>query len=411
MVGDGHWDILDTDYPYTTAPVYIPPNLSWVDPIQGEVDSSNLLATIVGDDPLPDVLIGRIPVNSSQELMNVINKIMVFEQAPFQSWQLNNTFIADNTPDAVGNFPAMADYIINEYIEPGFTPIRIYQDVFNCPDPLYPTACQEVTQEIMETVNITGTLFMSYIGHASVQNWSHERIFVLSNIASLTNSGKLPVVLSMDCLDGYWIHPTLQPSMAEVFLRTANYGASATFSPTGLGVGLGHYTLMEGFFGAVYQEGLWEMGAAALGAKIALYNAGYFRDMLHTYTVFGDPALKFPSPYGLSVSPTSAEQQASPGTQLNYTIQISNTGSLPDTIDLAVEGNTWPTVLSSNQINLDPGQTADVVVSVEIPADIFGGITDTAIIQVRSDGDAAEDKSVTLNSIALIKIRLPMMRK
>lgn len=410
LVGDGHWDLLDTGYTYTTTPVYMPPNLSWVDPIQGEVDSSNLLATIVGDDPLPDVYIGRIPVNTPLEFQNVINKIIAFESINNQPWQLNSTFIADNTPDAVGNFPAMADFIINDYIEPGFTPIRIYEDDYGCSS-ADPTACAAVTAAIMDTFNNTGALFATYIGHAAVQNWSHERIFVLSNIATLTNQSQLPVVLSMDCLDGYWIHPNLQPSMAEALIRTANVGAAATFSPAGLGVGLGHYSLMDGFFGAVYRDGLWEMGAATLGAKVALYNAGYFRDMLHTYTTFGDPALKFPNPYDLTVSPVQAAQQATPGTRLTYPVQISNTGTFPDTIEITVDGNIWPTYPEVSLLNLGAGETIEVLITVDIPAGIPGGVTDTALVRVISDGDAAELKTVTINSTALVRVRLPMMRK
>ncbi len=409
LVGDGHWDLLASGY--TSAAVYMPPNLSWVDPSQGEVDSSNLLVTIAGDDPLPDMLIGRIPVNTPLEFQNIINKISSYEQAPLQSWQLNNTFIADNTPDAVGNFPAMADYIINGYIEPGFTPVRIYEDDFGCPDPTDPTACQAVTQEIIDTVNITGTLFMTYIGHAAVQNWSHERIFVINNIASLTNADRLPVVLSMDCLDGYWFHPTQQPSMAEVFLRTANYGAVATFSPTGLGVGLGHYALMEGFFGTVYQGGLWGLGEAALGAKINLYTAGYFRDMIQTFTIFGDPALRFPDPYGLNVSPTSIEHTSEPGTQLTYTIQISNSGSLTDVYTLTVGGNSWPTMLSSNLVALAPGETADVLITINVPQESLGGMVDIVVVQVRSDGDASENQAITIQTSVVYKIRMPIMRK
>jgi len=405
LVGDGHWDILDNRY--TTEPVYMPPNLSWVDPNQGEVDSSNLLATIIGDDPLPDLHIGRIPVKTPQEFENVIEKIISFEQAPNQGWQLNNTFIADNTPDADGNFPDMADYIISRYITPDFIPIRIYEDDFGCTT--YP--CPAVTAKIAETLNITGTLFTTYIGHASIQNWSHERILNPNDISALNNTNQLPVVLSMDCLDGYWIHPVTQPSMAEAFLMSAGKGGAATFSPTGLAVGFGHLILMEGFFGAVFQNGVWEMGAATLGAKITLYEAGFFRDMLQTYTIFGDPALKFPSPYGLGVSPIMAEGGGLPGSQVTYILQISNLGALPDTIELVVEGNSWVTTLSDSVLELIAGESTDITVTVDIPGDASLGMTDTSFIRVMSSGDAAEQESVVISSIAALRISLPMIRK
>ena len=431
LVGDGHWNLLGArPNVYGTTPLYMPPYLGWVDPVQGEVDTSNLLATIAGDDPLPDMFVGRILVNTDQELQNVIDKIVVYEHYPTLSWQLNNTFIADDTPDAVGDFPAMANYIISEYIEPGYNPIRIFLDDYKdfglCGTSPYPggPSCPAVNSKIVDTINNTGSLFVTYIGHGDIQRWAHDQIFLYhaddptnpndiyySDMDALNNINMLPIVLSMDCMDGFWINPTRNPNLAELFVRSPGKGAAATFSPTGLGVGLGHFTLMEGFFGTVYRDGLWELGAATLGAKLALYNAGYFRDMLHTYTTFGDPALRIPSPYDLTVSPDQAAQQAAPGMQLTYPIRVSNIGTLPDLIEITVDGNNWPTTPAANLLSLSAGETIEVLVTIEIPADIPGGVTDTALVRVRSDGDAAELKTVTLNSTVLVRVRLPLIRK
>ena len=65
LIGDGHWNFKGYER-YNTPPIYMPPHLTWTDPIQGEVDSANLLAAVVGTDPLPDVLIGRMPVNNQR---------------------------------------------------------------------------------------------------------------------------------------------------------------------------------------------------------------------------------------------------------------------------------------------------------------------------------------------------------
>ncbi len=61
LVGDGHWNFKNFNTAkYGTPPNFMPPNLSWVDPYQGEVDTANELVTIVGSDPLPDMLVGRL---------------------------------------------------------------------------------------------------------------------------------------------------------------------------------------------------------------------------------------------------------------------------------------------------------------------------------------------------------------
>ena len=105
----------------------------------------------------------------------------------------------------------------------------------------------------------------------------------------------------MTCLDGYWIHPNVSsasksgPSLAEELVRAPQNGAVATFSPTGLGVATGHDVLHQGFFEAVFQANAGDLGEAALSAKLRLYASGANFDLLHTFTIFGDPALRLPS--------------------------------------------------------------------------------------------------------------------
>jgi hypothetical protein len=305
LVGDGHWNF--KGYPdYDSPPIFMPPFLSWVDPWQGEVDSANLLAAVVGDDPLPDLSIGRLPVNSVQELDNVISKTITFEQNAPQAWQKNLLFIADNTPDPAGDFVAASEQIIANYVPLDYTSDRVYLDSFtdtntcNSPPPPAQQTCPAATKAIVDDLNQKGAFLVNYEGHASLNFWANEKIFAGQDIANLNNGGMLPVVLSMTCLDGYWIHPNLivtskaGPGLAEELLRAQQRGAVATFSPTGLGVATGHGSLQEGFYEAVFRYGASRLGNAAMSAKLSLYATGYNLDLLHTFTIFGDPALRFP---------------------------------------------------------------------------------------------------------------------
>ncbi len=289
LVGDGHWNLEDSAL-YPITPNFMSPNLAWVDPWQGEVDSANLLATVVGDDPLADLSIGRLPVNSEEELRSYIEKIKVYDAQQGENWQSRFLFVADNTPDSAGDFVKMSDDIINTYIEPNtsLTADRIYVDNF-CDQPSS-NPCPVVNHAITSTLNSTGTLIMNYIGHGSVSRWAHEQIFINADIGSLNNSPMYPIVLSMTCLDGYWIYPG-QTSIIEELVRVPNKGAVASFSPTGLGVATGHDVLHRGFYNSLFVNDQWHLGLAADTAKLALFNAGYSYDLIHTFTVFGDPAL------------------------------------------------------------------------------------------------------------------------
>lgn len=303
LIGDGHWNMnyYQSNY-FSDEQFFIPPYQAYVDPWMGEVDSTNSLATIVGDDPLADVMIGRIPVNSPEELITYINKVITYESLPNgQDWQKNFTFIADNIPDTAGDFVALSEAIIADYITPSSSldATKIYQNDFDCTSTGSPE-CLNVTAAISSTYNQTGTLLLNYSGHAAINRWSSESIWMPDDISSLSNDTKTPVILSMTCLDGYWLGPELSyvsPSLSELSVLDGNGGAIAAFSPTGLGVASGHDDLQRGFYDSLLENGLWDLGSASMNAKLNLYNTGSNFDLLKTYLVLGDPALQIKRPY------------------------------------------------------------------------------------------------------------------
>jgi len=295
LIGDGHWNF--KGYPnYGSSPIFMPPNLAWVDPWQGEVDSTNLLATLSGNDPLPDVSIGRLPVNSIAEFNAFYNKLIAYEAKPGENWQWRFLFIADNQPDSAGWFKDMSNRIIDSYKNKLTYVDRIYQNDFSCP----PTGnCQAVRNAITQTLNITGTLVMNYIGHGSVRNWSGENIFNTTSISTLNNGIKFPIVLSMTCLDGYWYHPeellnpVYNPGLQELMVRANNKGSIAAFAPEGLGGVQGHDELHRGFYDSFPTNGSWILGPATQSAKLRLYNNDPYEtyvDLIHTFVILGDPA-------------------------------------------------------------------------------------------------------------------------
>jgi len=296
LVGDGHWNPKgyqsnspSVDYSSPT-PVYIPPNLSWVDPWQGEVDSANLLAAVAGDDPLPDVHIGRLPVNSVAELEAVINKIIAYENSPFEAWQYHIMFVADNN-DTGGKFSNLAEGIINSSVPSGFVVERLYLDDYQGQaDPK-----ESINQDIIQGLNAGGASLLNYIGHGSINRWAAEGIFTNSDISELSNGAHLPVLISMDCLDGYWLYPGTT-GLVEELLRAENKGIVSSFSPTGLGVATGHDALHSGFYQAVFEDNVRVLGPATMAGKLALYATGKNYDLLHTFSIFGDPALEMKIP-------------------------------------------------------------------------------------------------------------------
>jgi hypothetical protein len=302
LVGDGHWNFKNYNTAqYGTPPNFIPPNLGWVDPYQGEVDTANELVEIVGNDPLPDMLVGRLPVNTAVEADIVVNKIINYEaQSKFLPYRRRMMFVADNTPDPkdAGDFVQISNDLIADMLPAGYFADKVYANDYGCVPTKPPSACPLVNQAITSTLNQTGALFVNYIGHAGVYNWGDESFFVSADVATLDNLDRLPIILSMTCLDGYWIYPSATGTangLMETMLRAANGGSVASFSPTGLGVSTGHDQLERGFLTAVFKQGVSRLGWAEEAGKLALYAAGHNYDLIDTFTIFGDPALRIPT--------------------------------------------------------------------------------------------------------------------
>jgi hypothetical protein len=335
----------------------------------------------------------------------VKDKIIAYEQSSNQDWQQKLVFIADNVPDPAGDFEASAEALINNFVKPGYEAKYIRVGAY-CPPGSPASACLGAKHEITSTLNTQGALIALYVGHGATQRWTQEFVFTYYDITKLTNGSRLPVIVSLTCLDGYWIGPygplyKQGPSLIEEIVRAPAKGAIAAFAPGGLGVASGHDILADGFYQAIFDDGIWNLGAASLSARLALYTVGGHDDLIETYNLFGDPALRLPRKYQApSVAPNSQAQEGVTGTTVQYTLQVTNTASITDTFELAASGNAWPTTPLAPVGPLGPGQSAEATVNVFIPDDALAESQDVAEITVFSRGDRSRTITVMLVTTA-----------
>jgi hypothetical protein len=195
----------------------------------------------------------------------------------------------------------------------------------------------------------------------------------------------------------------------ETMLRAANGGSVASFSPTGLGIATGHDELERGFFKAVFQQGATRLGLAALAGKVALYNAGHDYDLLETFTIFGDPALKLPT-YALTLTPESSAKFGSRNMTIVHTVYVTNTGWLTNTALMSFAGQTWPITYTPTNLTILPGQSVALVVSVTIPTTAVLGETDVTTLTLRSP-DNLPLATIPIATTIPYQIALPLVRK
>jgi hypothetical protein len=296
LVGDGSHDPRDylTKYDDNEKPLFIPPFLADVDPWMGETAADNRYVTVHGEDFLPDMIIGRLPANSLLENINeletMVSKIVQYEtNLNLNPWLHQAAFVADD-PDRGGSYHSLSEILIRKFPTNPFSALRLY---FQTPDPNLPpeeieAKKAEFRQKVKQVWNAGNGLVM-FTGHSSIHQWAHEIFLHLDDVPSLVNGQRLPVVLEMTCFTGSFQLPTYT-SLDEALLRHPGGGAIAVWGPTGLGVATGHHWLAEGFMENIYNEGISDIGSAAIAGKLNLLSVGGHLDLIDTFTMLGDPA-------------------------------------------------------------------------------------------------------------------------
>ncbi len=279
LIGDSSYDYRDYlgygDIDY--LPTYLIPNT----PYLGETASDNWFVCLDGeDDILPDMFIGRIPARRIDEVEDVIGKIIDYSTKPIRDWNRNILLLADDEEQ----FEDASDSLIS-YVPKVMRVSKIYLGTYQ--------DYSLFTEDIIEGIE-DGTLILNYMGHGSTDLWTEEALFDTYGIDLLNNKDRYPFVTSFTCLDGYYLNPEQEySSMAEVFLKSGDKGAIACWSPTGMGMPEGHEILSQELFKTIFQKGMLRLGVATTQAKLELFSktGTSYKDLIHTYTLFGDPAL------------------------------------------------------------------------------------------------------------------------
>jgi len=285
LMGDGHCNFKGYNPAlYPPENNWIPPYLAWADKWQGEVPADGLYGDITGDG-LPDVAVGRLAVETPAQAQAVVDKIIAYDEGVRdESWQRRVLFIADN-PDEVGNFPYFSDQIIRENLPADLLPERVYLGQ-TAPDAV---SARAAISDALQS----GVWMVQFAGHGAFERWTHEEIWRSTDIPGLRNAGRLPVVITFNCLDGYFAYPGT-PAIAELMQRLPGGGSIAAISPAGLGIPSEQQAFRQILMDVLFRDGVRELGRALTITK------GRFRDryganhLLDTIMLYGDPALQLP---------------------------------------------------------------------------------------------------------------------
>ena len=350
LVGDGTYDPFNYKNTAFGSDVThpIPPYMLNVDIYINEAPCESCFAQLNGDNPItgddekalnpksnvfiPDVWLGRFPVRNEAELTAMVAKIVAYESTTAEAgWATTQLFLADNyitsinaqnqvTIDRAGDFAKYSDEVI-QLFGYGAAAQRVYYDhspdrqvdlsstagsllnttVRTAAEPWRISSIPATNQKAISAIN-AGVGLMVYNGHSNHWNYAAledrsgtpaGQLMSIADVPSLTNGGKLFVGLSMTCLTSQFAAPAISGTLDELFVRSANGGAVATWGPSGLSVAHGHDYLQKGFISQLRNS---PPNSQRMGD---LVEAGYNNlltsplkgslDALKTFIVLGDP--------------------------------------------------------------------------------------------------------------------------
>lgn len=278
LVGDAHLDWLDRFG--TGKPIFLPSRIIDASDV-GETADDTWYARVDGDDPLPDLLLGRFPARTVADVQAMVAKTIAYDTSPpAEPWAGRALFVADDDRPI---FESASEAWIGR-LQPAYEPQRIYASDYPPGNP---------TTDIVNAIN-AGAFLVAYAGHGNQDRWgtwSGGTLFTISNVAQLNNAGKLPFVATATCLNGFFVNPIVDYCLAEELARRADAGSAGVWSPTALGSPVEHELLFADLFDSLRGSESPTQGSVTTQAKLAAYAQGVSVELLYTFALFGDPAL------------------------------------------------------------------------------------------------------------------------
>lgn len=285
----------------TSAKTYVVTYLAFRDRFQGLIPSDFEYSLLSGDDLYPDIAVGRVPASSAANAQTMVQKIILYEDQRAtdpRPWQKNILFVADD-PDNGGDF-CVENEQSRPYIPASFPQVHL------CLEEATAAKTDALRAEMSRHVNDIGIAVMNYRGHGAIDTWAatggSPPILSTATADFWLNQNKPVIIVSADCLDGYFGWPGIN-ALGETFMRdTGVRGTVAHWGSAGLGYTFEHSVLQKGFYEGLFANNLIRLGDAVNFARLKYVNAGQDKSELYGFSLLGDPAMKI-IPYGVSAGP------------------------------------------------------------------------------------------------------------
>jgi hypothetical protein len=218
-------------------------------------------------DGVPEIAVGRLAVQTSEEAATVVQKLIDYDRAGAGARAA--VLVADHNDGF--DFEAASGQV-KALLPANVTVEEIYRGQM-----------EDARAALLASLN-GGPWLVNYFGHGSVEVWQGG-LLSSEDARTLTNGGRLPFVVAMTCLNGFF-HDLYTESLAETLQKASQGGAVAVWASSALtdaGSQVGMNTALVQRLG----EGL-TLGEATAHAKAAASDS----DVRRTWILFGDPTTR-----------------------------------------------------------------------------------------------------------------------
>jgi hypothetical protein len=167
-------------------------------------------AKVAGGDNYPDIFVGRFSAENASQVQTQVARTLNYEKyTQAGAWHRQGTGIAsDQGPGHHGEY---------DYQHMGLIRNDLLASTYSIVDEIYDPGAN--ASQVSAALN-NGRGFVNYCGHGDVTYWGTTG-FSNTNVNSLTNTGMLPVIISVACVNGQFNGYTC---FGEAWLRATHNG-------------------------------------------------------------------------------------------------------------------------------------------------------------------------------------------
>ena len=315
-------------------------------------------STLVGNDLLPEVFLGRLSFDSQSHLQTIISKTLNYESSPYmgENWFQRACLVGD--PSTSGISCVITNNNIKEVLQ-----LYGYNDIRTVYGGSFPS---QMTNNLSD-----GLGFFNYRGYYGVSGFNS------SNVNSTNNGFMLPVATVITCGTGSF---GSDECLSEAFLRAGTAsnpkGAVACIGTATLGTHTMFNNMVDmGFYYGALVEDINSVGGALMAGKLWLSRAyptnpnNYVSTFTHWNNLMGDASLQMWTAYPEMLNVTHA-YSLTKGTNF-IDISLTNSGGSP------VE-DAWVTIYKEGDVLESGYSDNNGFVRIAVPTIQVGEILVTA---------------------------------